>query len=135
MTDPLSTDQLVVAFLLEDAPLERRVEARIWGGTSTPPKGAEYNPSDGGAICLQVVSGVDDYTDLLRHERVQFLCYDKSSAEADSLSRILHIALQNKRTGTIKWARRTLTPRVLTDPETRWVYAFVQYSIMVHQEE
>ena len=131
----ISTDQTVVAFLLEDATLELKVETRIWAGTSTPPKGAEYNPSQGGAICLQTISGADDYTDLLRHESVQFLCYAGSAAEADILAGVLHTALQNKRTSKIKWARRTLTSRVLQDPETRWTYAFVQYSIMVHQEE
>lgn len=131
----ISTDQTVVAFLLEDVTLELKVETRIWGGTSTPPKGAEYNPSQGGAICVQTIVGRDDYTDLLRHEQVQFLCYDKSDAEADILAGVLHSALQNERTSKIKWARRTLTPRVLRDSETRWTYAFVQYSIMVHQEE
>ena len=131
----ISTDQIVVAFLLEDPALPESVATRIWGGTSTPPKGAEYNPSDGGAICVQTISGADDYTDLLRHESVQFLCYAKSDAEADILAGVLHTALQNKRTSKIKWARRTLTPRVLSDPETRWSYAFVQYSIMIHQEE
>ena len=131
----VSTDQTIVAFLLADTNLPKSVATRIWGGTSTPPKAAEYNPSDGGAICLQTISGVDDYTDLLRHERVQFLCYAKSAAEADILAGVLHTALQNKRTSKIKWARRTLTPRILQDPETRWTYTFVQYSIMVHQEE
>lgn len=131
----VSTDETVVAFLLTDDALEALVETRIWGGISTPPRGANYNPSEGAAICLQTVSGVDDYTDLMRHDRVQFKCYANSRADADILAGVLHNALQNGRTGKMKWARRTLTARVMAEPETGWTFAFTQYSIMVHQEE
>lgn len=131
----ISTDATVVAFLLADADLMELTEQRIWGGVSTPPRGADYNPASGAAICLQTISGVDDYTDLLRHERVQFKCYAASRAEADALAGVLHGALQGKRTSKNKWARRTITPRVLAEPETGWIFAFTQYSVMIHQEE
>jgi len=131
----VSTDATVVAFLLTDVDLEALVETRIWGGISTPPRAANYNPASGAAICLQTISGVDDYTDLLRHERVQFKCYANTRAEADELAGVLHGALQSGRTGKMKWARRTITPRVLAEPETGWIFAFTQYSIMIHQEE
>lgn len=131
----VSTDEKVVAFLLLDVDLEALVESRIWGGISTPPRGADYKPADGPAICLQTISGVDDYTDLLRHERVQFKCYAGSRSDADQLAGVLHTALQGERTSDIMWARRTTTARVMAEPETGWVFAFTQYSIMIHQEE
>jgi len=130
----VSTDATIVAFLLDDAALGALVEGRIWGGSVFPPRGANYNPSQGPAICLQNYSGVDDYTDLLRHDRVQFKCYAASPANADSLAGVLHGALQSERTKDMMWARRTITARVLTEPDTGWVFAFVQYSIMIHQE-
>ena len=131
----VSTDATVVAFLLEDADLGLLVETRIWGGISTPPRAANYNPASGAALCLQTMTGVDDYTDLLRHERVQFKCYADTRAEADELAGVLHGALQGESTANMMWARRTITPRVLAEPETGWIFAFTQYSIMVHQEE
>ena len=131
----VSTDATVVAHLLTDADLEVLVETRIWGGISTPPRAANYDATVGEAICLQTVSGVDDYTDLLRHDRVQFKCYAESRADADVLAGVLHGALQNGRTGKMKWARRTLTARVMAEPETGWIFAFTQYAIMIHQEE
>jgi hypothetical protein len=131
----VSTDEKIVEFLLDDADLEALVETRIWGGISMPPRGADYKPSVGGAICLQTISGVDDYTDLMRHERVQFKCYAATRAEADALAGVLHGALQSARAGTIKWARRTTTARVLAEPDTGWIFAFTQYAIMIHQEE
>lgn len=131
----VSTDAKVVEFLLTDADLEALVETRIWGGVSMPPRSADYKPSVGAAICLQTITGVDDDTDLLRHERVQFKCYAATRAEADTLAGVLHGALQNQRTGTMKWARRTLTARVLAEPDTEWIFAFTQYAIMIHQEE
>ena len=100
-----------------------------------PPRSADYKPSAGAAICLQTIAGSDDYTDLLRHEQVQFKCYAATRAEADALAGVLHGALQSARAGTIKWARRTITARVLAEPETEWIFAFTQYAIMIHQEE
>lgn len=131
----VSTDAEVVEFLLTDADLEALVEGRIWGGISTPPRGANYDPATGAAICLQTIVGSDDYTDLLRHELVQFKCYAATRAEADTLAGVLHGALQSQRTGTMKWARRTTTARVMAEPETGWIFAFTQYAIMIHQEE
>ena len=131
----ISTDETVVAFLLTDGPLRALVGLRIWGGISSPPRGADYNPSDGGAICVQTIAGSDDYTDLLRHESVQFKCYESSRAKADILAGTLHEILQNQVTSKIKWARRTLTARVLAEPDTGWIFAFTQYRIMIHQEE
>ena len=131
----ISTDATVVAFLLTDAPLRVLVGLRIWGGISSPPRGADYKPSEGGAICIQTVSGGDDYTDLLRHELVQFKCYAESRAKADTLAGVLHTALQGSVTSKMKWARRTTTSRVLAEPDTGWIFAFTQYAIMVHQEE
>lgn len=131
----LSTDAVIVAFLLEDEALNGLTEQRIWGGVTYPPRGADYKLSDGGAICFKTVSGIDDYTDLLRHDRVQFKCYAASRAKADALSGVLHEALQNKSTSVIKWARRTLTPSIIIEPDTDWPFAFCQYSIMVNQEE
>ena len=131
----VSTDATVVEFLLTDADLEALVESRIWGGISTPPRAANYDTTIGAAICLQTIAGADDYTDLLRHEQVQFKCYAASRAKADILAGVLHGALQNKRTGKIKWARRTTTARVMAEPETGWIFAFTQYAIMIHQEE
>jgi len=131
----VSTDAEVVEFLLDDAPLEVLVETRIWGGVSMPPRSADYNPSSGAAICLQSIGGRDDYTDLLRHEPIQFKCYAASRAKADALAGVLHEALQGERTSNIMWARRTITPRVLAEPETGWILAFTQYSVMIHQEE
>ena len=131
----LSTEATVVAFLLTDVALEALTSTRIWGGVSSPPRGADYKLSVGEAICLMTVSGTDDYTDLLRHELVQFKCYAPSRAEADVLAGVLHNALQGQFTSKIKWARRTTTSRLLTEPETGWPFAFVQYAIMVHQEE
>ena len=131
----VSTDATVVAFLLTDVDLEALVETRIWGGISTPPRAANYNPSSGAAVCLQTISGADDYTDLLRHEQVQFKCYANTRADADELAGVLHGALQGERTANMMWARRTITPRVLAEPDTGWIFAFTQYSIMIHQEE
>lgn len=131
----VSTDQTVVTFLLTDEPLEALVESRIWGGCSTPPAAANYKPSDGGAICCLTIVGRDDYTDLLRHEQVQFKCYADTPANADILAGALHTALQNQRATNIKWARRTITPRVLREPDTDWPFALAQYAVMVHQEE
>lgn len=131
----VSTDAKVVEFLLDDADLEVLVETRIWGGVSMPPRSADYKPSIGAAICLQTIAGADDYTDLMRNEQVQFKCYATTRAKADELAGWLHGALQNKRTGTMKWARRTITARVLAEPETGWIFAFTQYAIMIHQEE
>ena len=131
----VSTDAEVVEFLLDDADLEVLVETRIWGGVSTPPRSANYKPLAGAAICLQTIAGADDYTDLMRHEQVQFKCYAATRAKADALAGVLHGALQNQRTGTMKWARRTITARVLAEPETGWIFAFTQYAIMIHQEE
>ena len=131
----VSTDATVVALLLDDVDLGALVERRIWGGSVFPPKEANYNPSQGPAICLQNYSGVDDYTDLLRHDQVQFKCYAKSPADADALAGVLHGALQGERTTDMMWARRTITTRVLREPDTGWVFAFVQYSIMIHQKE
>ena len=131
----VSTDEKVVEFLLTDTDLEALVETRIWGGVSMPPRSADYKPATGAAICLQTISGADDYTDLLRHELVQFKCYAATRAKADILAGVLHGALQNKRTGTMKWARRTTTARVLAEPDTEWIFAFTQYKIMIHQEE
>jgi hypothetical protein len=129
-----STDATVVAFLLANEALTATCEQRIWGGCSVPPPGADYKPSDGGAICLQTVTGRDEETDLLRHEQVQFKCYSDTPANADILAGVLHGALQNQRSTRMKWARRSTTPRVLLEPETEWPYAFTQYAIMVHQE-
>ena len=131
----LSTDAIVVELLLADDGLMELTERRIWGGISSPPRGADYKPSDGAAICLQTVSGADDYTDLLRHELVQFKCYAGSRAEADTLAGVLHTALQGERTAKMKYARRITTSRVLAEPDTGWIFAFTQYAIMVHQEE
>jgi hypothetical protein len=131
----VSTDAEVVEFLLADVELEALVETRIWGGVSMPPRGANYKPSKGAAICLQSIGGRDDYTDLLRHEPVQFKCYAASRAKADDLAGVLHGALQGERTSNMMWARRTITPRVLAEPETEWIFAFTQYSVMIHQEE
>ena len=100
-----------------------------------PPRGSDYKPADGAAICLQVASGSDDYTDLLRHDLVQFKCYASTRAKADVLAGVLHGALQGKRTEKMKWARRVTTSRVLAEPETGWIYAFTQYATMIHQEE
>ena len=131
----VSTDAKVVEFLLDDADLELLVATRIWGGVSMPPRAANYNPATGAAICLQTIAGTDDYTDLMRHELVQFKCYAATRAKADTLAGVLHGALQSARAGTIKWARRTTTARVLAEPETEWIFAFTQYAIMIHQEE
>jgi hypothetical protein len=131
----VSTDEKIVEFLLDDADLEALVETRIWGGISMPPRGANYKPPAGAAICLQTISGADDYTDLMRHEQVQFKCYAATRADADVLAGVLHGALQSQRTGTMKWARRTITARVLAEPDTGWIFAFTQYAIMIHQEE
>jgi hypothetical protein len=131
----LSTDAVIVALLLDDEALTNLTALRIWAGVTYPPRNANYKLSDGEAICLKTVSGIDDYTDLMRHDRVQFKCYAASRAKADTLAGVLHEALQNKRTATLKWARRTLTPSIIIEPETDWPYAFCQYSIMVHQEE
>jgi len=130
----VSTDATLVAFLLADEPLTNLTGQRIWGGVSSPPRGVDYKPDQGGAICLMTAAGRDDYTDLLRHELVQFKCYAKTRAKADTLAGVLHGALQNKRNEKMKWARRTTTSRVLAEPETGWVYAFTQYATMIHQE-
>ncbi len=130
----VSTDATLVAFLLADEPLTNLTGQRIWGGVSSPPRGADYNPTKGEAICLMTATGRDDYTDLLRHELVQFKCYAKTRAKADTLAGVLHGALQNNRSEKMKWARRTTTSTVLAEPETGWIYAFTQYATMIHQE-
>lgn len=131
----VSTEATLVTFLLADVLLTGLTAQRIWGGVSSPPRGSDYKPSDGEAICLQVASGRDDYTDLLRHELVQFKCYARTRAKADVLAGVLHGALQGKRNEKMKWARRTTTSRVLAEPETGWIFAFTQYATMIHQEE
>ncbi len=135
MTDRLSTGETLVEFLLADTDLADKTERRIWAGSPYPPKGSDYKPNDGSAICFTVVSGVDDETDLLRHERVQFKCYAETSAEADILAGVLHAALNNGRSAKVKWARRTITPREMVEPESGWTFSLVQYTVMVHQEE
>lgn len=131
----ISTDATLVTFLLANESLTEVTEQRIWGGSPFPPKSSNYNPSVGGAICLQTIAGSDDYTDLLRHERVQFKCYAETRAKADDLAGVLHSALNNQRTTRLKWARRIQTARVLSEPDTGWVFAFVEYAAMIHQEE
>ena len=130
----LSTDANLVEILLAYEPLTNLTGQRIWGGVSEPPRGADYKPPKGAAVCLQTITGTDDYTDLLRHELVQVNCYAETRAKADTLAGVLHIVLQNTVTAKMKWARRTLTPRVLAEPETGWIYAFTQYATMIHQE-
>lgn len=129
-----STDAAVVEVLLASAALTSVVGQRVWGGSPLPPKAANYDPSQGGAVCAQTIAGRDDYTDLLRHDQVQFKCYAETRAEADTLAGTLHSALQNVRTAKFKWARRMLTARILSEPDTGWIYAFVQYAVMTHQE-
>lgn len=130
----LSTNTVLVEYLLTVGALTTLTSTRIWGGSPFPPRGADYKPSDGEAICLNVVAGADDYTDLLRHEMVQFKCYAPTRVEADTLAGVLHEALENKQTAKIKWARRVQTHRSLIEPDTEWIFSLAQYGVMVRQE-
>lgn len=110
----IDVDAEAVVLARLDAALVTAVSNRIYGG-STPP--VDYDPADGGAVCLTSRGGPTRYDNLL-DVSIQVKCYGPTAVSAWATYQLIYAALHEKSDSTVTFSRSEVVGQALTEPGT-----------------
>ena len=123
----LDVDAAAVALAMADSALATAVSNRIYGG-STPP--VEYDPADGGAVCLRSRGGPTRYDSLL-DVSIQAKCYGPTAVDAWQIYQFTYDALHEKSNSQITFSQSQIIGQALTEPGTGRNYVLAYFRMMM----
>ena len=107
-------DAAAVALARLNSALVTAVSGRIYGG-DTPP--VDYNPANGGAVCLRSRGGPTRYDNLLSAS-FQVKCYGPTAVAAWATYQLTYAALHEKSSANVVFSRSEVTGQGITEPGT-----------------
>jgi len=124
----IDIEKVVRDYLITVSALMTLTGGRIYASTHLPPS---YKPDDGPALLFALRGGGQDYSSHVLVASLQFRSYALTATLARQLDRELYSALNDVKTGQIKYARLETPGQLLTEPETGWYFALSFYRVLV----
>lgn len=110
----IDVDAAAVALARLDATLVTAVSDRIFGGDAPP---VDYDPAQGGAVCLRSRGGPTRYDNLL-DVSIQAKCYGPTAVAAWQTYIHTHGALHEKSSAVVAFSQSEVTGQALAEPGT-----------------
>ena len=110
----LDVDATAVALARLDGALVTAVSGRIYGG-ATPP--VDYDPEQGGAVCLRSRGG-STRNDNLLDVSIQVKCYGKDAVDAWQTYQLTYNALHEKSSAAVTFSQSQVIGQGLQEPGT-----------------
>ncbi len=123
----IDVDEAALDFLLADGTVTTAVGDRAWA-QSVPIE--DYDPEDGGAVCINQRSSIIRYTTLIEAS-VQLRAYGADGAAAWDVYKIAHAAMHEQGSAVVKWAALEQLVGLLEEPGTRRHYILSYFTMIM----